>query len=489
MKQNTRYKAWPGLIASSLLMAGLTQAQTTRPPTLVPFPNEAGTAQTFSTTGRIDLNNPFFKPMGNGRSCATCHQEGQGWSISPPAIQNLFNTSAGQAPLFRLVDGANSPKAAVATLDQKRAAYSMLLTKGVIRVGLPIPSNAEFSLQKADDPYGFASAKELSMFRRPLPTTNLKFTTAVMWDGRETQEDAKSTLCIQNARPAKCFAPLDTDLLHQANSAVLGHAEAAQGLTAAEQKAIVDFEKTLFTTQVTSNSAGSLTALGAKGGPIELSKGNFYFGINDVEAGDYRSKAPFNRNVFTMFAAWRDLDRPVQARPAPGRPAPPPVQVSATDRARASIARGEQIFNNKPFNITRVAGFNDELSRNLQRATCASCHSTPNIGTHSVPRFFNTGTTDANRRTPDLPLYTLKNNATGEIVETTDPGLAMVTGKWKDIGRMKVPSLRGLESRSPYFHDGSADEIDKVVTFYDRRFRIGFSRQEAADLAAFLEAL
>nr|CCO25555.1 Hypothetical protein Nit79A3_3156 [uncultured bacterium] len=467
-------------------------AQTTPPrPNLLPVPNEAGSSLTISTKGGIDANNPFFKPMGNGRSCATCHQADQGWSISPEGIQAKFNQSNGLDPLFRLVDGANSPTAAVGTIDQKRLAYSMLLTKGLIRVGMPIPANAEFSLIKVDDPYGFASSKELSLFRRPLPTTNLKFSNVVMWDARETSLDANSDLCIKNARPARCFAPVDVDLLHQANSAVLGHAEASAGLTALEQRAIVDFETSLFTAQITSTAAGSLTVLGAKGGPIALSQSPFYFGINDVQEGDYKTNAPFTRNVMNMYTSWRALGRPAAPPARPGQPARPGAAPapSATDVARASIARGEQLFNNRPFNIVNVGGFNDQLSRPLARATCSSCHSTPNAGTHSVPRLFNTGLADARRRTPDMPLYTLKNNATGEIVESTDPGLAMVTGHWADIGRFKTPSLRGLESRSPYFHNSSAEELSDVVRFYDQRFRMGLNAQERADLIAFLAVL
>ncbi len=56
----------------------------------------------------------------------------------------------------------------------------MLLNRGVIRVGRPIPSGAEFELQRVVDPYQFASAAELSLFRRPLPSMNLKFVTQVM---------------------------------------------------------------------------------------------------------------------------------------------------------------------------------------------------------------------------------------------------------------------------------------------------------------------
>lgn len=54
---------------------------------------------------------------------------------------------------------------------------------------------------------------------------------------------------------------------------------------------------------------------------------------------------------------------------------------------------------------------------------------------------------------------------------------------------MKGPILRGLSSRAPYFHNGSATTLFDVIEFYDRRFEMGFTAQEKADLVAFLSAL
>ena len=54
---------------------------------------------------------------------------------------------------------------------------------------------------------------------------------------------------------------------------------------------------------------------------------------------------------------------------------------------------------------------------------------------------------------------------------------------------MKGPTLRALSARAPYFHNGSADNLTEVIQFYDRRFHIGFTGQEIADLRAFLEVL
>ena len=99
------------------------------------------------------------------------------------------------------------------------------------------------------------------------------------------------------------------------------------------------------------------------------------------------------------------------------------------------------------------------------------------------------GISDASRRTPDMPLYTLRNKATGETIQTTDPGRALITGKWQDIGRFKGPVLRALASRPPYFHDGSARDLPAVVNFYNNRFGMGLSAQEKADLVAFLASL
>ncbi|HYT97848.1 MAG TPA: hypothetical protein VEO36_11040, partial [Casimicrobiaceae bacterium] len=157
------------------------------------FPNPTGLATTYSATGKIPLDGPFFQSLGsNGRSCGSCHQPGDGWTVIPRHIRERFEASAGLDPIFRTNDGSNSPLADVYTVDARRKAYTMLLNRGLIRVGIGIPANAEFELVAVDDPYGYASASELSLFRRPLPSTNLKFLSTVMFDGRETFKDPTS---------------------------------------------------------------------------------------------------------------------------------------------------------------------------------------------------------------------------------------------------------------------------------------------------------
>jgi len=435
--------------------------------------NQYGIDKTYSTAGFIDFGNAFFKQFGtNGRTCATCHVPTEGWTITPKGVSNRFEKTKGLDPIFRLVDGANSPLEDISTLQKRRQAYSMLLNKANIRVGIGIPADAEFELDAVDDPYGFASATELSLFRRPMPTTNLKFISAVMWEGRETTLDPDSNDCIYGT--ATCFSPVSFDLATQANHATLGHSEALADLTQAEREEIVTFEMGLFTAQVYDNHAGKLSSNGAQGGPKGLITQTYYFGINDTLAGDYRTRAPFDPKVMSLYDAWsRNSSRLSNNR----------------RKARTAIARGEVLFNTKLINISGVKGINDDLGVKTLSGSCTTCHNTPNSGNHSIPMPLDIGISDASRRTPDMPLYTLRNKATGETVQTTDPGRAMITGKWKDIGRFKGPVLRALASRPPYFHDGSAKDLTAVVNFYSNRFGIGLSEQEKADLVAFLASL
>jgi hypothetical protein len=55
---------------------------------------------------------------------------------------------------------------------------------------------------------------------------------------------------------------------------------------------------------------------------------------------------------------------------------------------------------------------------------------------------------------PTQPFYTWRN-------ETTDPGRALVTGKWGDIGKFKGPILGALATRAPYFQN---QWLERAVT-------------------------
>lgn len=426
-----------------------------------PFVNSAGKAATYSRSGGIDRRNEFFQALGsNGRTCVSCHQPAEGWSVAPPGIQRRFRQSAGRDPVFRSNDGSNSPEAPVGSRAQRRVAYSLLLSKGLFRIGIPIPADAEFTLAEAQDPYGYISTEsatpELSLFRRPLPATNLKFLSSVMWDGRESD-------------PARTIV---ADLASQANSATTGHAQ-GEVLTDLQRQHIVAFETALFTSQVYDSGAKSLTQGKMAAGPRALARQEFSSGLNaPFVLGEPNPQ--FEARVFTLFDPWV------------GRPDP------HGDDDRAAIARGQEIFNNRSFVIRNVGGLNGDPrfgNRTEITGTCSTCHNTPAVGSSSEPLYLNTGISDASRRSRDLPLYTLRNKATGESVSTSDPGRALISGKWADIGRFKVPPLRALAARPPYFHNGAAASLGDVVDFYESRFGLGLTNRDRLDLIRFLEAL
>src|SRR5215472_16616421 len=157
-------------------------------PNLQEFPDPTGAVLTVSTTGSVDTTNPFFQSLGtNGRACISCHQPGDAWTVTPPHIQERFAASHGEDPSFRPVDGANCPSADVSTEEARERSYSMLLDKGLIRVSIPVPANAEFDVIKVRDPHHCpeTTLQQFALFRRPLPSTNLGFLATVMWDGRE----------------------------------------------------------------------------------------------------------------------------------------------------------------------------------------------------------------------------------------------------------------------------------------------------------------
>jgi cytochrome c peroxidase len=453
-----------GLISGMLSAAGRPAAAAETDSRILDFLDSAGQVRTLNINGPLDLDNPFFQDLGtNGRRCVTCHQPAAGWTITPANVQERFVASRGTDPIFTNNDGSNCEGAVSHSLAQKRAAYGLLLTRGLIRVGLDLPASAEFFIESVRDPNQCPSATtDASLYRRPLPSTNLGFLSAVMWDGRESS--ASTTI--------------HEDLAHQANDATLGHAQATHALTDEQARQIVAFETALFTAQVRDRRAGNLRSDDALGGPRVLSRQPFFIGINDP-VGLNPAGASFDPNVFTLFGAWAGL------------------KSSAHDHetdARTAIARGESLFNSKPFTISGVAGLNGVTFASgvtvpdSFTGSCTICHDSPNAGDHSVKAPLNIGLTTP-AQAPYLPVYTLRNMATQETVQTTDPGRAMITGKWADIGKFKGPILRALAARAPYFHNGSAATLEEVVDFYETRFNIGLTSREKAELVSFLRAL
>jgi len=465
---------------------------------LRPFLDPTGAVATFNASGHTNLKGAFFQPLGiNGRSCATCHQVAQGMSISPPQIRELFAQTRGKDPLFAAVDGANCANAK----PGDARARSLLLSHGLIKVALPVPATAQFSVSVVHDPYGCALTKDattgqtiVAQYRRPLPTTNLRFLSTMMFDGRESP--ASSPL----NSPATFAANLQADLTHQAQSAITTHFQAPGTATAQQLADIVEFEVGLSTAQVLDRSAGRLDHGGALGGTLNLLDVEYYPGINDVLGADPHGVA-FDKSGMTLFSAWADArSRDYYEREQAG--------------ARREIAAGEELFNTAPLTISAVRGLNDNpalANPPSFQGTCTTCHDTPNVGDHSLPLPLDIGVAhtplpglevDRNIKKgiaeldePDLPVYLVSGCpnpfSAGQAVSfyTTDLGKGLVTGLCGDLSRVKGPILRGLAARAPYFHNGAAASLLKAVNFYNQRFAMNLNAEQKRQLVAFLNSL
>jgi cytochrome c peroxidase len=481
------YLALAVAAGAALLLATPTRAQTPEqiydsgnfPTSLAQFEvdaNPTGTSESYSPAGGIsDLSKVvFFQPLGsNGRSCATCHQPPSAWGLSLSNIRARYTATGGLDPAFATIDGATCPINATSR-GQPTSAYSLLLNQGLFRAPIALPDSVQFTVKVLSDPYGCntnpafnqtvdpATGKKvrvISIYRRPSPTANLAFVInpvpaeigakifppAINWDGRAD------------------------NLEDQANEAVKRHFELPGPLSADQISQMASFEASVFSAQISDNVAGSLTGGGAHGGPVNLA---------ETRVGQFAKL----RDSLAIYFPW--------SKQAGG---------NATSDKRLSVFRGEEIFNTRTFLISNVEGIPNQVNQ----GTCEFCHS--QVGAADDPtgtRFLVGVGVDGSSQafggpapSPLLPVFELTCKGTlhtqhhGQTMITTDPGRALTTGKCFDIGKFKIPPLRGLAARAPYFFNGSAATLADVVNFYDTRFNIGLSAQDKEDLTNFLSEL
>jgi cytochrome c peroxidase len=479
--------------------------------------------------------NAFFASLGtNGRSCITCHQPPNGMSVSVKNIDDRYNATGGTDPIFDPIDGSNCPLEVPASETSgslsgghlgggKKAfkdSHSLILTKGLFRIFLPVPANADYTIKVLSDPYGCNTTAPyntetdpktgslvqlVSVYRRPLVSTNLIYVT-------KTRIDTLNPATGQpNSKPVDPVTgqPLPVDpatgnpvggnimwdgreptLATQAVDATLGHAQASQPPTAAQVQQIVDFETGIYSAQVRTNSTHSLTAAGGLGGPAILYGYTANAGVPAATVVNPVPPPATFAPTFFLYNAWQTLTNSVEQF-----------------AQRESVFRGQQIFNGKQFTISNVAGLNNIATspgNTLGPITgsCSSCHNQVSAGSDSFPAAqHDLGIAGDNPNfngpspSTDLPIFqvTCTSGApTGfhaSVITTNDPGLALITGRCADVGRLSVAPLRGLASHAPYFSDGSAATLNDVVDFYNKRFSIGLSNEEKQDLVNFLNSL
>lgn len=504
-----------------------------------PFRNDDGKHQTLPNFTGINAGNTFFKTSfgTNGQSCASCHLPSDGFTIHVQTIQELFEKSHGTNPLFALNDAANKPdpQQNLTGLGNKKRAFSLALQLGVFRISEVVPSvtndkppqPAEFvvapqttvkfgELPNFNDPQ-HPNAPAISLFRRPLASTNTRFDSAVLWDGRANitnmrgQVTGAAKTLLLNPAPA----PADAD-------------DVARFMLGISTDQVIDDRDS-----APPSHAGSLSADGATSGVFNLRKLAFSPKapcLYDPAGNLTTSQTPavtYYPNIspttltpptctpvvqggqnMTDFKAWLHED---------GSQDP--------ELSRRRIAHGEELFNKANLHIPPDMVVPGEAAG--ATIHCTTCHATTNIGNHFDARFFVRLGSDSVRilhqlaeahpeepslqdfvkRTRVLPQYCLRSTAAGAPTLdqvscgkfhgkgsipgdtiTSDPGRAMQTGKWADIGKFKPPILRALAVRSPYFHGSAADSTVSIIDFYNARFNIGLTQQEKDDLVRFVEA-
>jgi cytochrome c peroxidase len=394
-------------------------------PNNFPILNSAGTAATFSTAGFVELNNAYHTPQGTNGRSCASCHLVQSGWSIRPIDVEFKFLFTQGTDPIFNLLDANSPNADVSTPQARFAAYSML-RKGLFRRGGNVPANAEYEIVAVDDPLGAGgSLTKFQAFRRPLATANFHIARSIGWHDQDTDG----------------IATVHDGLTHQATGNVTG---AQQGSPASPTtiESIVSFELELRFAQQSVFGVGSLTSCGASGGPENL------------------SEQPAITGRFNVFDAWINL--------TPGT-----CTTRMADRKRAQIARGQELFNGV----------------NANGRSCNGCHSAANNGSNINGTLFDVGASRAEFRQPGMPLYTVRNKTTLEVRQTTDPGRALKSGHWADMDRFKVPSLRGLSARPPYFHNGIAATLNDVVLHYEQALGFVFTPEEREDLVAFLQAL
>jgi hypothetical protein len=454
------------------------------------FENSLGRLGVLNVSGPVETKgHPFFEPIGtNPRACVTCHQPANAMSVSVETLQERWRVTNGRDPVFAAIDGSDNP-----SLPQDKASsHSLLLKRGLFRVGLPWPPpgiTPDFTIEVVSDPtgvnrdprYGLTSAAPtVSVFRRPRPAANLKYVTSpdglfnvklgVLMD-KDPDTGLPSSMNIM----ADARAP---SLAVQAQGAYHDHQQGAGTLARDTVERILAFENQVYMAQSWDKRGGSLVE---PNGPAALGPANVARHEVHVLNG---AKTP----GFHFFDMWM--------------PSSPPADPQAA--FRASVARGNDIFINRRFWVKDVAHINSIGLANPAKRSCAVCHNAQTSGMDLAPGWVDLGTTNYPTWTEpkvwtessDLPLFklTCKANARphaflGRVIYSADPGRALVTGRCTDIGAITMGQFRGLAARAPYFSNGSAKDLRELVDYYDRRFDIRLSSQEKEDLINFLGVL
>lgn len=134
---------------------------------------------------------------------------------------------------------------------------------------------------------------------------------------------------------------------------------------------------------------------------------------------------------------------------------------------------------------------------------CGHCHAGPMLNETSefllapLPpgsRFFTAFVSELNKAGNPVQSFEVDNgDGTTQIVQSPDPGLALVTGNVADLNLFRIPTVWGAKDTAPYFHDNSAATLEDLMQHYSDYFQIvglpPLTDQEQADIIAYMQLL
>ncbi len=192
---------------------------------------------------------------------------------------------------------------------------------------------------------------------------------------------------------------------------------------------------------------------------------------NDIAARVAASKplalSPLVPAALTAWIGGRSY--PVLFTEAFGTPDVTPVRI-----AMALATYERTLYSDRtPFDLGDLTAAEARGQVVFTQSDCNNCHTTPFF---SHKEFENIGVRPA----------------------TEDTGRFAITQRADDVGRFRSPSLRNVELRAPYMHNGRFKTLEEVVEFYDRggdypgisrtRLRVlRLTAQQKADLVTFMK--
>jgi cytochrome c peroxidase len=124
---------------------------------------------------------------------------------------------------------------------------------------------------------------------------------------------------------------------------------------------------------------------------------------------------------------------------------------------------------------------------------CIVCHNQPETlagGTKIMRDAHISETNDFNF--PMVHMRLKDANGAWHNVTTSDPGVAVTTGRFEDLNTFKVPQLRGLSNFGRFFHNNQSTTLDDAVKHYHDEFPEIFKDLRGRDrqaIVAFLNAI